>query len=373
MTEEKGKKKTRPEAVPTYSAAGVNAAREEEGLKALLRWVGKTMEFGAGPGSARLASGYFANVVDIGHGMGLAISTDGVGTKLLIAQMAHKYDTVGIDCVAMNSDDVLCVGAEPITMVDYLAVEDPKPDLLEQIGKGLYEGARQAEISICGGEIAQLKDMLKGAREGYAFDLAGTCVGLVPLDRIIVGQDVKPGDVAIGLRSSGLHSNGYTLARRVLLGPGGLALDKRVPELGRTLQEELLEPTHIYVREVKEMLHSGLEVKALLHITGDGFLNLARVKAEVGFVVDFLPEPHSIFKLIQATGKISDEEMYTVFNMGIGMCVVTSEKHASQVIDIARKHGVDAWCIGHAVVDRERKIVIEPERLISQGDRFVRR
>jgi phosphoribosylformylglycinamidine cyclo-ligase len=266
--------------LPPYTAAGVDPAREEAALKQLLYWVNQTLDFPKGGGSVELPSGYFANVLGIGQGQGLAISTDGVGTKVLVAQMAHKYDTIGIDCVAMNVNDVLCVGAEPMAMVDYLAVEEPMPDLLEQIGKGLYEGARRAEISICGGEIAQLKEIVKGVKPGYAFDIAGTCVGLVPLDRVIVGQDIARHDVVIGLRSSGIHSNGLTLARQVLFDSAGLAPDKYFPELGKTLAEELLEPTRIYVPEIKDMLRSDMEVKALMHITGDGFFNLTRVKSE---------------------------------------------------------------------------------------------
>ncbi len=319
-----------------------------------------------------MPSGYFANVLGIGQGIGLAISTDGVGTKLLVAQMANKYDTIGIDCVAMNVNDVLCVGAEPIAMVDYLAVEEPMPDLLEQIGKGLYEGARRAEISICGGEIAQLKEIVKGVKPRYAFDIAGTCVGLVPLDKVIVGQDIARHDVVIGLRSSGVHSNGLTLARRVFFDSAGLAPDKYLPELGKTLAEELLEPTRIYVPEIKDMLRSDMEVKALMHITGDGFFNLTRVKSEVGYVIDFLPESPDIFRLIQEYGGVSDEEMYRVYNMGIGFCVVTPEKHASKAIDTAKRHGVEAYRIGYTVPDPERKVIIEPKHLVGRGGRFTR-
>ena len=156
----------------------------------------------------------------------MGICTDGVGSKAIVAEMMRKYDTIGIDCIAMNVNDLLCVGAKPLSLVDYIAVERADAAMLDGIAIGLAEGARQAGISISGGEIAQLRDVISG------FDLVGTAVGTVPLDRIIVGRDVRPGDRVIGLASNGLHSNGYTLARRVLFEQAGLSVDDVVPELG---------------------------------------------------------------------------------------------------------------------------------------------
>ncbi len=199
----------------TYRAAGVDAEREELGLQRLIQRVRQTWPRGAGAGSVKLDIGFFANVIDLGGGVGFAISADGVGTKVLIAQMMGRYDTVGIDCVAMNVNDLLCVGARPISMVDYIALQEPNPDLLDELSKGLCEGARLANISIVGGEIAQLREIVKGYREGLGFDLAGTAIGTVSLDKIIVGQHIEAGDAIIGLESKGIHSNGLTLARRV--------------------------------------------------------------------------------------------------------------------------------------------------------------
>jgi phosphoribosylformylglycinamidine cyclo-ligase len=295
--------------VSTYQHAGVNTDQASTGLKGLLYWVAQTHSMRQGVGAVRLPIGYYANVIDIGHGLGLAISTDGVGSKLLVAQLMDTYDTVGIDCVAMNANDILCVGARPLSLVDYLAVQAPEARLLEELGKGLYEGARQANITIAGGELAQIAEMIKGVRDGYGFDLAATCVGTVPLDHILVGQDILPDDVLIGLASTGIHSNGLTLARRVLLDQEGLRVDQHVPELGRLLGEELLAPTRIYVREVCAMLDAQLPIKALLHITGDGLLNLRRVQAPIGFVIEQLPEPQPIFGLIQVRGRVSEAEM----------------------------------------------------------------
>jgi phosphoribosylformylglycinamidine cyclo-ligase len=304
-----------------YRAAGVDSRKEEVGLDRLREWVEKTFAFHR-PGSVKLPLGYFANVIDLGNGTGLAISTDGVGTKILVAEMLQKFDTIGIDCVAMNVNDILCVGAEPIAMVDYLAIESPEPRFLEELAKGLYRGAQLARISIPGGEMAQVKEMIRGVRSGYAFDIAGTAVGIVHPERIIVGEHLQEGDVVVGLASSGIHSNGLTLARRVFFEQLKWSPERYIPELSRTIGDELLEPTRIYVSEVMAMLRAGLRIKSLAHITSDGYLNLTRVNADVGFVLDTIPDPPPIFDLIKACGNITDEEMFHVYNMGIGFCVV---------------------------------------------------
>lgn len=357
-----------------YSQAGVDSASEEEALRGIGAWAEKTFALRRGLGEVKLPLGVFANVVALDEKTGLAISTDGVGTKVLVAQMAGRYDTVGIDLVAMNANDVLCVGAEPLAMVDYIGVEKIEVWAIEEIGKGLYAGCEQAKITLPGGEIAQVRDLVRGAGTGYTFDLVGTCVGVVPLDRIIVGQLAAPGDVVLGLESSGLHSNGYTLARRVLLERAGLRLEEQVDELGRTLAEELLEPTRIYVREVMEILRSGIEVKALIHVTGDGLLNLARVQAAVGFEITWLPEPKPIFKLIQRLGEVPEEEMYAVFNMGIGFCVVVpgDEGQVARVGEIAARHGTACHRIGRVVADEQGRVFIKPKNLIGIGDRFIK-
>ncbi len=354
----------------TYAKAGVDAESEESALGGLLKWVQKSLSLRDGVGAVQLPIGYFANVVSLGGNMGLAISTDGVGTKLLVAQMMGKYDTVGIDCVAMNVNDVLCVGAEPISMVDCISVQEARPDLLEELGHGLFKGAELARINIPAGEIAQVREIITGEREGYGFDLVGTCVGLVPLDRIVIGQDIEAGDAIVGLRSSGVHSNGLTLARSVFFKKAGFGPYTFVPELGQTVGEELLEPTRIYVPEVMEMLKSGLHVKALMHITGDGLLNVLRVKAAMGFVLERFPEPPPIFAVMQRLGEVTDEEMFRVFNMGIGFCVVVPPAEAQLAIDIARRHGVEAHELGYAVADPERKVVVAPYGLVGKGTSF---
>jgi len=186
-----------------------------------------------------------------------------------------------------------------------------------------------------------------------------------------VGADIRPGDAIVGLASSGLHSNGYTLARRVLVGEDTARLREHVAELGRTVGEELLEPTHIYVPAALEMMDAGLAIKSFAHITGDGFLNIARVPAEVGFVIEELPEPPPVFRLIQSRGRIPDHEMFLVYNMGIGFCVTLAEADAGRAVEIARKHGFAAQLLGHTVADPRRRVWIKPRRLVGEGKGFV--
>jgi phosphoribosylformylglycinamidine cyclo-ligase len=282
-----------------------------------------------------------------------------------------KYNTVGIDCVAMNVNDLLCVGATPVSFVDYIAVEELRPAVLEELGEGLFRGAELARVSICGGEIAQLREMMRGARPGSGFDLAGTAIGTVPLDRVIIGEEVQPGDVVIGLASSGIHSNGLTLARRVFFQDTKLTVDSYLEEFGRTVGEELLEPTHIYVPEITAMFSAGLQLKALIHLTGDGFFNLTRTAVPIGYQIHTLPPTPPIFSVLQEAGKLSDEEMFQVYNMGVGFCVVVAETEAERVLQIAKEHGTRAWKIGVTVMSAERMVTIEPRRLQSQGQRFV--
>jgi len=355
----------------SYATAGVDTTKEESGLKALVRLLHDTFATRpAGLGHVKLPFGFFANVVEVGN-TGVAISTDGVGSKLLVAQVVGTYDTVGIDCIAMNVNDILCVGAEPLTMVDYIAVQEPNPVLLTELAKGLRAGALIAGITIPGGEIAQVRDIIKGARPGFGFDLAGTAIGTVPLDKIRVGGDIEPDDVVLGLRSTGVHSNGVTLARRLFKKYRPMT---HVKELGRALGEELLVPTRIYVKEVLDVLRSGIDVKALIHITSDGLLNLLRVASNTGYVIHSLPEPHRIFDIIQRELRVSSEEMYRVYNMGIGFCLVVSHRgdHAGRAKEILKRHNVECYEIGRAVPAPEKSLVIEPANLLGKDGRFTK-
>jgi len=351
-----------------YQAAGVDSDQKDQAMQRLGSLIRSSFEIR--PGEVKLPLGYFANVIDIGQGTGIAVSTDGVGTKLLIAEMLHRYDTVGIDCVAMNVNDVLCVGAEPFALLDYIAVQVPHPDLLESLAEGLYRGAELAKVTIPGGEIAQVKEIIRGVREGYGFDLVATAVGKVSLDRMLTGAAIKPGDAILGLASSGIHSNGMTLARRVFFDRLGWAPDRYVDELGRTIGEELLEPTCIYVREVMEMLQSGLKVRGLAHITSTGFLNLSRASAPVGYMLDNLPEPQAVFQLLRENGSVADEDMYFTYNMGIGFCVIIDPGDVDAATRIAEKHKVRCSTIGHAVSDPEKKVTIPSANLVGSKGAF---
>jgi phosphoribosylformylglycinamidine cyclo-ligase len=284
--------------------------------------------------------GHYASVIRIDDRTGIALSTDGVGTKLLLAEQLERYDTVGIDCVAMNVNDVICVGAEPLAMLDYLAIEHADAEVCEQIGAGLARGAELAGIEIPGGELAQLGDLVRG------FDLAGACFGIVALEQIVDGGAVLPGDAVIGLPSSGIHSNGYTLARSAL---DGLPLDED-PEgrLGRRLGEVLLEPTEIYVKPVLELLRSRVDVRGLAHITSGGLGNLLRLAAEVAYEIDDpLPVP-PVFELIRERGDVGDDEMHSVFNMGCGFCCVVAGDDEDAALDLLCRHYPGAKRIGRA-------------------------
>jgi phosphoribosylformylglycinamidine cyclo-ligase len=317
-----------------YARAGVS---QDEANAAVAALVAAVAESSASGSRQVLASGHYANVIRIDERTGIALTTDGVGTKLLVAERLGRWDTVGIDCVAMNVNDVICVGAEPVAMLDYLAVDRADPEIAGEIGKGLARGAKLAGIEIVGGELAQLGEIVHG------LDLAGSCVGIVPLDSLVTGSAIEPGDAVIGLPSSGLHSNGYTLARSALVD-----LDLEDDRLGRPLGEVLLEPTTIYVGPVLELLRSGVDVRGLAHITSGGLGNLLRLEAEVGYEIDDpLPAP-PIFELIRELGDVDAEEMRRVFNLGCGFCCVVAADDEGAALELLRRHYQDAKRIGRA-------------------------
>ena len=352
------------ERTETYQQAGVDTAEADAGLENIIARVQRTWPQ-AGLGRVVLPIGYFANVIDFG-GVGLALCTDGVGSKTLIADMMGKYDTIGIDCVAMNVNDMICVGATPLSLVDYIAVHHTDAAMLDAIGVGLCAGAEMAGISISGGETAQLKDVVTG------FDLVGMAVGCVDLDKVIDGRNVRDGDIVIGVRSNGIHSNGLSLARKAFFHDHRLPIDHIFAELDGTLGEELLRPTHIYVREALEILRTVRGVKALINITGDGLLNLVRVAAPVGFVIDVPIEPHALFPLIQRHARVDDSEMYEVFNMGTGFCYVVDPADADRTLAILTRHGRTAQRIGHAVSDRAKRVRLPGRGLVGRHKRFRR-
>jgi phosphoribosylformylglycinamidine cyclo-ligase len=322
-----------------YAAAGVDTGQADAAVAALVD-VLKGIELDR-PSASVLPSGHYASVLRIAPNLGIAITTDGVGSKLVLAEQADRLETVGIDCIAMNVNDVVCVGAEPTAMVDYLAVEQADPKQLARIAQGLKVGAQQANVEIPGGELAVLPELIRGHPSPHGFDLCGTAIGTVALDEIITGAEIRTGDAVIGMPASGPHSNGYTLARRALLEDAGLALDAKPPELGgATVADALLEPTVIYVRAVVELLRSDVPVAGLAHITGGGVTNLHRLTHyRVGWTIDApLPVP-PVFDLIAKGGDVSPEEMWEVFNMGCGMVAVVPEDRVDDAVAIlAARH-----------------------------------
>ena len=295
-----------------YTRAGVSQSAADSAVAALVAHLSR-IETGKASRVVDLP-GHYASVLRIDERTGIAFGTDGVGTKMVVAEQLGRFDTIGIDCIAMNVNDLVCVGAEPIALVDFILCRTADPEVCDAIGQGLRRGAELSGIEIPGGEIAQVGDVVEG------IELAGSAIGLVPLDAIVTGELVAPGDAIIGLPSSGLHSNGYTLARRAL---ADVPLDDE--RLGRPLGDVLLEPTEIYVREVLELLASpDVRVRGLAHITGDGLNNLLRLGEGVGYAIeDPLPVP-PVFDLIAELGGVDDEEMHEVFNMGCGFCCIVA-------------------------------------------------
>ena len=348
-----------------YARSGVDTNEADRALARLLLEIAPTAAFGS---HSEIGIGHFAAVVRVGA-LHLALTTDGVGSKLLIAQALGKYDTVGIDCVAMNVNDLLCVGAKPLAMLDYIAVERADPEVFAQIGKGLCEGARQAGRDRRRGDRAD-PEMLRGAKPGTGLDLAGMAIGIVPDGGLIDGSKVQPGDALIGIASSGVHSNGLSLARQVV--QRKFRFDEYVAELGTTVGEALLTPTRIYVAQVEALAKAGVAPRALAHITGDGFLKIRRVEAQVGFEIDFLPPPPAILRLIQKVGELEAAELYTVFNMGVGFTAVVTEAEVDRTLAAVRATGLEAWRLGRAVADPERKGRILPERLVGRSKQFTR-
>jgi phosphoribosylformylglycinamidine cyclo-ligase len=333
----------------SYAAAGVDTAQADQGVEALVE-VLRGIDPGRSPLSVPLP-GHYASVLRIAPGLGLALATDSVGSKVIIAEQMGRFDTIGIDCVAMNVNDLICVGAEPLALLDYVAVERADPGQLRELAVGLRRGAELARIEIPGGEVCQLPEVIRGHPSPLGFDLVGSAFGTVPLDRIVDGSAVRSGDVLIGLPASGAHSNGLTLARRVLLTDDG-ALGARPGELGGpSIGEALLEPTVIYVRAVTELLASGLAIHGLAHITGGGLLNLLRIGEGVGYEIsEPLPVP-PIFSLIAERGEVSAAEMWEVFNMGCGFCVVVPSEAAAEAVALLCAHHPGTAVIGQVTTD----------------------
>ena len=331
----------------TYAQAGVDEEKTQKALRSIISLARATFKLREGKIGVPVEDiGHYAALIDF-ENFYLAMTTDGVGTKILVAEAVGKFDTIGIDMIAMNVNDLICVGAEPIALVDYLAVREPNDKIFEEIAEGLYEGAKQSGIAIVGGETAVMPDLING------FDLAGAAIGIVEKGKVITGEKIKPGDAVIGIESSGIHSNGLTLARKLLIPKYGLEYEFE----GKKLWEHLLEPTRIYVKPILELLER-VEVKGMAHITGGGLLNLKRL-TKYGFFLE-MPPISGIFKLIYENG-VPLEEMFKVFNMGIGFVVIVSQEEKKEALQILNNYYL-SYEIGKVI--KKPKIKIENYKIM---------
>jgi len=331
----------------TYAEAGIDLSVETTILKKINEYVKKSFKFG----NIVSEEGHYANLIRLGD-IGIALVTDGVGSKILVAQAAKKYDTVGIDCVAMNVNDLLSMGIIPKGFVDYLAVSELDQYIIEEIMKGVYTGCEKASIPLLGGELATIPEIL--SENSNSFDLAGSAIGIVQLKNLIDGSQIRIGDVILGISSSGIHSNGYTIARKVLLAKYNL---KEAFPWNKTVSEELLIPTRIYVKAIENLLEK-CKINGLAHITGGGFKKLFRL-TEYGFQITKFPKPYEIFEEIRSLGNISYQEMFSIFNMGIGFVVVVPKEETEKAMNILNQH-FEAFILG--------KIIDEPTITIPQYD-----
>ena len=306
--------------VKTYAEAGVDIDASDEATASLIAKIKGTNRKGNGE-PIELVNG-FAGLVKLDD-KALAVCTDGVGTKILLAEEMDSLHTVGIDCVAMNVNDLICVGAEPISFVDYIALNEPNNEIMGKLGEGLSEGCRQANCTLSGGETAVVPELV------YGFDIAGTAVGVVSKEKLIDGSKIAEGDVLIGIKSSGPHSNGYTLIRKIYNG-------------NKEIGKKLVEPTKIYVKEIMNLINE-IEVSGIAHITGGGLNNIPRMNNKFRYVIDKPLPVQDVFEWLQKTGDIETKEMYRTFNMGMGMIISMKEENVNRALEIL---GKDAQIIG---------------------------
>ena len=303
----------------TYEKSGVSIDQKSNAIKALVDKLEYRRE---GIGQNVRMSGLFASLIDFGDKY-ITLATDGVGTKLMIAEALNKWDTVGIDCIAMNVNDTICVNAEPTSFVDYIAIDKPNEDITREIGIGLQKGAELSNMEIVGGEIAVLPEIVNGV------DLSGTCLGYVEKDKIITGDKCAEGDLIISLRSSGIHSNGLTLARKIVEA-NNIGWNDRVSGLSGTMGEELLTPTEIYVRQVLEITRN-FNVHGLVDITGGGLRNILRMKKGLQYVISDPVKPAPIFQKLQELGEVEDKEIYQTLNMSMGFTIIAPAEDAEEI------------------------------------------
>ncbi len=290
--------------------------------------------------------GHYAGLIEFNKRI-MTLHTDGVGSKILVAQAMNKYNSIGIDCIAMNVNDTVCLGATPVGYLSYVALEKTNDNLLKEITKGLVKGANMSNIAIVGGETAILSGIITGQRKDYNFDLAGMVLGILEnKKKMILGDKIRPGDIIIGINSSGIHSNGLTLAREVLLKQH--SINDKLDFINKSIGAELLTPTTIYSNIILKIVEKfGTKIHGLAHITGGAFTKLKRLNEHVDYVLDNLPAIKGIFKQIMVDGNISEKEMYRTFNMGIGFCIIVARETADEIIETINIERMKAGIIGN--------------------------
>ena len=328
-----------------YADVGIDVDK----IKVIQNSIGKSIKnthFLPKKGKVISGFGHYAGLIEFNNNI-ISLHTDGVGSKILVSQAMNKYDTIGIDCIAMNVNDTVCLGATPVGYLSYIALEKTNDNLLKEITKGLVKGAKMSNIAIVGGETAILSDIITGQKKDHNFDLAGMVLGILEnKKKMILGNNIKPGDVIIGIKSSGIHSNGLTLARKVLLKQYDIA-DK--PDfINKSIGAELLTPTAIYSNVILNIVEKfRTRIHGLAHITGGAFTKLKRLNEHVDYVLDDMPVINGIFKQIMVDGNISEKEMYRTFNMGIGFCIIAARESADEIIETIHAERMKAIIIGH--------------------------
>ena len=338
-----------------YREAGVDLEAGYESVRLIKSHVARTKVLGAVDSIGAFGGMFDLSLLKMKEPV-LVSGTDGVGTKLMIAFECDKHDTIGIDAVAMCVNDVLVQGAMPIFFLDYLAVGKNVPTKIEQLVKGVADGCVQSECALIGGETAEMPDMY----DVNNYDIAWFCVGAVEKSKLLNGQNIAVGHTLIGLPSSGCHSNGFSLVRKVLLKDAKLDVKEFYPEFNKTLGEELLTPTKIYVKAIKHLLNAEIDIKGMCHITGGGFFeNVPRMLKEgQGVRIDLksFPRP-KIFDFIMNTGNIPEREMYNVFNMGIGFMLAVENKDVQTVLDKLNEINEVAYVIGEVTDSGEVDLI----------------
>lgn len=341
----------------TYKSVGVDISLIKKSQKLIGRIIAGTHKIQSAA-KVEHGFGHYAGIVKIRGGTRIATHTDGVGTKVLVANALERYDTVGIDCVAMNVNDIICTGATPISFVNYIAANQNDTAKFADIVRGLAKGAKKGMVPIVGGETAIMPGLFNTTKstKKFEFDLAGTIVGLLPVNkRDMLGSRIVPNDVIIGAYSTGIHSNGYTLARKALK---GIPLDSKLSRGSKSVGDALLMPTEIYVKPVLDILNNhSIQIHGLAHITGGSFSKLKRLNSHVGFDINNLPPMPHIMQDVMQYGNIELSEMYSTFNMGIGFCVIAPEKYSNTIRKIFSKYRIKSNVIGRTT--QKKSVIIK--------------